>query len=208
MIGGYRSKRRRLMLSNRELRARAREQLGGNIFATAWLWMLLMCLIFSAIYGAASYTVAGVIVLAGPLEYGFVKVLLDKARGTEKPAMGKLFSGFSENFGASLVLGLMVMVFTCLWSLLFVIPGIIKAYSYSMAFYIRNDNNTKDWKQCIDESKQMMNGNKWKLFCLDLSFIGWYILGALCFGVGTLFVEPYHMQARTNFYLSLKGEIS
>ena len=51
----------------------------------------------------------------------------------------------------------------------------------------------------------MMKGYKWKLFCLDLSFIGWYFVGALCFGVGALFVYPYHYMARTNFYLDIKG---
>ena len=59
---------------------------------------------------------------------------------------------------------------------------------------------------CITQSREMMNGYKWKLFCLDFSFIGWYLLGALCLGVGTIFVVPYHQMARTNFYLALKSE--
>ena len=51
-----------------------------------------------------------------------------------------------------------------------------------------------------------MDGHKWQLFCLDLSFIGWYLLGALCFGIGTLFVEPYHQVARANFYAELTNQ--
>ena len=63
-----------------------------------------------------------------------------------------------------------------------------------------------DWKQCIDESRRMMNGCKWKLFVLDLSFLGWYILGALCCGIGVLWVDPYRRAARAEFYVELTAQ--
>ena len=100
----------------------------------------------------------------------------------------------------------MQSIFIALWSLLLVVPGIVKAYSYSMSYYIQQEDKSKDWKACLDESRQMMDGYKGRLFCLDLSFIGWYIVGALCFGVGTLFVAPYHRMARANFFMALSAE--
>lgn len=187
------------MVSNSELRANARKQLGGNIFSSPWLYMLVACLIVSAIEGATSAFVVGFI-LAGPLEYGLVKVLVKQVKGQQLADFTDLFKGFTEDFAGTLILWLLEYVFIFLWSLLFIIPGIIKSYSYALAFYIKNDDVKKDWKTCIDESRSLMDGYKWKLFCLDLSFLGWYILGALCFGIGTLFVVPYHQMARANFY--------
>ena len=73
-------------------------------------------------------------------------------------------------------------------------------YSYSMAFYIQQDSENKDWNYCITESRRVMNGHKWDLFVLDLSFLGWYIVGMLCLGIGVLWVTPYHQMARAHFY--------
>ena len=72
-----------------------------------------------------------------------------------------------------------------------------------MAYFIQQEQPNKNWKYNINESRRLMNGKKWKLFCLDFSFIGWYFLGFLCFGIGILFVIPYHQMARTNFYLEV-----
>ena len=195
------------MLSNRELKKNARAQLGGNIFANDWLMMLVCCLIVSVISSAASMLLLiGFLIVWGPMQFGLARVTIDRARGKKGIEVGDLFKGFSENFGATCVLGIMVSIFTFLWCLLFIVPGIVKSYSYSMAFYIQQDNPEKDWKECINESKSMMNGKKGQLFLLDLSFIGWMLLGALCCGIGILFVNPYMSMSRANFYLSLKGE--
>jgi sugar phosphate permease len=91
------------------------------------------------------------------------------------------------------------------WRMSFIIPGIIKSYSYAMSFYIKHDHPEYDWKQCIDESRRMMDGHKWQLFCLDFSFIGWNLLGFLCCGIGLLWVAPYEMASRANFYENLKA---
>ncbi len=183
-----------------EFRAKAREQLGNNIFGNTWLYALVVCLIFSALMGFASATFIIPILIMGPLTFGLAKVFLNLARGDETIKIEDTFSGFTSDIGGNIVLGLLISVFTFLWSLLFIIPGIVKAYSYSMSFYIKHDNPTYTWKQCIDESRRMMNGNKMRLFLLDLSFIGWLFVGALCFGIGTLWVTPYMEAARANFY--------
>ncbi len=75
-----------------------------------------------------------------------------------------------------------------------------------MAPYIMQDDPSKDWKQCLDESKEMMDGHKGQLFGLHLSFIGWMLLGILGLGIGELFVTPYMNQATANFYLELKKQ--
>ena len=74
-----------------------------------------------------------------------------------------------------------------------------------MAYYIKADHPDYDWRACIKGSMELMRGHKWKLFILDLSFLGWYIVGSLCFGVGTLWVIPYHMEARAVFYDQICG---
>ncbi len=117
-----------------------------------------------------------------------------------------LFDGFKQDFVQTLLIGLMQTVFTFLWSLLFVIPGIVKSYSYSMAQYIKHDNPTWDWEQCITESRRIMDGNKWKLFCLQLSFIGWFFVSMLTCAIGNLWLIPYMSAANLSFYESIKNK--
>lgn len=188
------------------MKRRAREQLGGNLFGNTWLMALLVGLIFHVISGAAGSTVVGVIV-TGPIAVGMTSVFMSVTKGKRDISLDELFSGFSNDFADNLLLGLMQTLYIFLWSLLFIIPGIIKAYSYSMAYYIKLDHPTVySWNDCLQESARIMKGNKWKLFVLDLSFLGWFIVGALCLGVGVFWVIPYYQTAKVNFYESLKPE--
>ena len=194
-------------MTRQELKDRAKAQLGNNIFGNKWLIALAVLLIYSAILGVLSATGVGsiaAIIVTGPLMFGVTTLFLNQARTNEQMDIPDMFCGFSNCFGDSLLLGLMISIFTFLWSLLFVIPGIVKAYSYSMAYYIKVDNPEYDWRQCIQASMNLMEGHKADLFVLDLSFIGWYIVGSLCFGVGTLWVAPYHQATRAQFYESIK----
>lgn len=193
------------MVANSVLRENARKQLGGNIFAQSWLFMLLAVLIVSAIEGLLSFTAIGTLIVAGPLTFGLYRMQINVVKG-QKPEFTDLFTGFTENFGTSCILYIVEGIFVALWSLLFFIPGVIKTYSYAMSQFIAQDNREKDWSTCHRESMALMNGHKMQLFLLDLSFIGWYLLGSLCFGVGILFVVPYHQQARANFYMALIAE--
>ncbi len=196
------------MLPNKELRRMARAQLGSSIFSNYWLMMLVACLIGSVIVSITSFFPVLALIVIGPVSFGLARLSANRAKGKEQIEFGDLFSGFSENFANSCILGLLSTIFIFLWSLLFLIPGIVKSYSYSMAYYIQQDDPSKDWRTALNESRAMMRGYKGKLFLLDLSFIGWYILGALCFGIGILFVAPYVTMARTNFYFSLKQELN
>lgn len=190
------------MVQNEVLRRNARAQLGGSIFANVWLMVVVVCIVNSAILSFAG-TVS--LILIGPMAYGVARITTQLVCGKNNIDISDLFKGFTEDLTNTLILGLLQALFTALWSLLFIVPGIVKAYSYSMASYIQQDQPNKDWKFCLNESISWMEGHKWQLFCLDLSFIGWYIVGALCLGIGTLFVEPYHQVARANFYEALKA---
>ena len=197
-----------IMMTREQIKERSKAQLGSNIFGNLWLMALLVCFVYSAIISAASaitYSV-GAIILAGPLSYGLSWVMLGLARGSGAVKVEDLFKGFTNDFGKNLILGVMISIYTFLWSLLFVIPGIVKAYAYSMAYYIRLDHPEYDWSTCIKESERMMDGHKADLFVQDLSFIGWFIVGGLCLGIGTLWVYPYCSLARANFYESVRAQ--
>ena len=113
------------------------------------------------------------------------------------------FSGF-DDFWAAFKVTFRVALFTFLWSLLFVIPGIIKAYSYSMALYILAENKGKSSRECVKESMAMTEGHKMDLFILSLSFIGWMLLSAITFGIAYIWVGPYMNATFANAYKSLK----
>ena len=93
-----------------------------------------------------------------------------------------------------------------LWSLLLIIPGIIKAYAYSMVPYILADNPNIGVKKAIALSNEMTRGHKFDMFILDLSFIGWYLLGTLALGIGILFVLPYDNATKAELYLVLRND--
>lgn len=204
-------------ITAKEHRANARKTLGGNIFSSNWLMSLVVLLIYTAIVGAISFISSLIgafipflsfapsligILISGPLLFGMASYFLALSR-SNSAKVETLFDGFSTDFATNFLIGLMTYLFTFLWSLLLFIPGIIKGYAYSMAYYIKHDNPTYNWKQCLDESQRIMKGKKWKLFCLDISFIGWIIVGAFACGVGTFWVEPYMQAARASFYESI-----
>ncbi|MBQ9781118.1 MAG: DUF975 family protein [Clostridia bacterium] len=194
------------MNQNSVFRANARAQLGGSIFSTNWLMALLVCLIGSAIIGVANSMLGvGDLLLTAFFTYGMAHVFLQLIRGQkDKIDVADLFKG-TDHIGDLIILSLLQQLFTFLWTLLFIIPGIVKSYAYAMAAYLKYDHPEYDWRQCLDESQRWMDGYKWQLFCLDFSFIGWYFVGGLCCGVGALWVTPYREAARANFYENLRA---
>ena len=193
------------MADNNTIRANARAQLGGNIFANNWLMMLVVGVIYSVVLGLGSYIPGAILIIGGPLYYGIARVSINRACGNEKIEVMDLFKGFTDNFVGSLILGILQSLFIVLWSLLFIIPGIVKGYSYSMAFYIQQDDPSKDWRTCLDESSKMMYGYRWQLFCNDVVMYLWSLVGACACGIGVLFVLPYQCMTRANFYLARKA---
>ena len=192
-------------MTRKEIKAAAKAQLGGKIFGNRWMMALLVCLIVGAIEAVAGTIIPGlgVLIITGPLAFGACFIFLKQYRDGEDMKIGDVFCGFTSDFGQNFLIGLMTGIFTFLWGLLLVIPGIVKSYAYSMAYYIKADNPDYDWRECITASRMLMRGHKWEKFVLDLSFLGWYIVGALVLGVGTLWVVPYHTAATTIFYENL-----
>lgn len=152
------------------------------------------------IYGVA------VFIIGSAVELGYNRFNLALYENAGAPKIDTLFSRFSI-FGNALLLRLLMLVKTLLWMLLLIVPGIIAAYRYSMAPYLMAENPNLSATEAIEQSKQMMAGNKWRLFCLEFSFIGWYLLAALTGGVGVIFLAPYSKAAVTAFYLDLAGRL-
>ena len=109
---------------------------------------------------------------------------------------------YRRNIGTLLLVGIK----TALWSFLLVIPGIIKSYEYAIIPYILADDAEISSKDAFKKAREMMKGNKWRLFKLNFSFIGWGILCVLTFGVGTFFLMPYVSAASAEFYAELKNK--
>jgi uncharacterized membrane protein len=139
---------------------------------------------------------------SGPFALGFAGFFLKRIRG-EVIGIENIFDGFTRFF-PSLLLMFFTCVFSALWGLLLVIPGIVKAFGYSMAFYIMYDNPEIKPLEALKKSQIMMKGYKLKLFLLALSFIGWMILASLPFGLGFLWLNPYMYLSFANFYENLK----
>lgn len=143
-------------------------------------------------------------ILALPLTWGYQTLFLGAVRGGEATAKD-MFEGYNkELFSRVLTTTLLYYVYVFLWSLLLLIPGCIKSYSYAMTPYILKDNPEMKNNAAIEESMRMMDGHKLELFLLDLSFIGWAILSILTCGIGFLWLVPYMNMARVNFYEDLK----
>ena len=191
------------MKANSEFRAAARQQLGGHIFAETWLMGLVLGVIYMAASALTSYAIG--LVLMGPVSIAITAIYLKLARGTAtKIDLADLALGFKGEYIVKYIcLYLLQLLYIWLWSLLFVIPGIVKAYAYRLAPYIAIDRPELSVNDCITESRRLMDGYKMQAFLLDLSFLGWLILGSLACGVGAAFVYPYMFSAQANFYLAL-----
>ena len=183
----------------KDYRRQAWGRLSGN-----WGVAILAYLLYSLIIGALSGTGIGVLILAGPLYAGLIAVFVQLAR-TGSTKIEYMFENLTNGFVNKMLTYILMEVYTFLWALLFIIPGIVKAYSYSMAFYIMNDNPEMGANEAITRSREMMNGHKWQLFCLHFSFIGWYLLSALTFGILMFWVTPYVRTAEAAFYEDLKS---
>lgn len=128
-----------------------------------------------------------------------------KAINRQKIEITTIFDGF-RNFGNVFILNLLISIFTFLWTLLFIIPGIIKGLSYSMANFIMAENPDISAPDAIKESKKLMDGNKLDYFLLSLSFIGWYILEFFTLGILSVWLMPYVITTQAAFYEAVKNE--
>ena len=171
-----------------------------------WLYPVLTMLLYMVVNGAAGCLCIGSIFVTMPLSFGFCITFLLFMRDMtgDDEMVTRPFHVFRQ-YGRYLGGSILVALFTMLWTLLLIVPGIVKSYSYRMTAYIMHDNPDIPVSECIRKSQQMMSGHKWKLFCLDLSFIGWILLGIITFGIAMLWVTPYMATASAHFYVELKS---
>lgn len=217
---------------SRDYRAKAREMLSGR-WGMAILVTLVASLLGGLVSGAAggielnldeevmqyipdfvlnylavAATIGGVLgmvqfVIGGTVQLGYCKYLL-KLHDGEDGDINDLFSQF-ERFTDGFVLSLLTGIYIFLWTLLFVIPGIVAVFKYAMAPFILAENPGMKPSEAITASKQLMDGHKGELFILDLSFIGWALLNLLTLGIGSLWLNPYTNAAYAAFYRDIGG---
>ena len=185
-----------------EIKTQAKSQIKGKI-GSLFLIMLIY-LVIAYITGFMSVFTLGISVLlvSSPMIFGYLNVYL-KLVSTSQVEVSTLFSGFKiiwKSIGAQLLQGIYIF----LWSMLFFVPGIIKTFSYAMTNYIILENPEIGLNEAITRSREMMHGNKMKLFLLQLSFIGWLLLIPFTFGMISIYVVPYMQTATVNFYNSIK----
>lgn len=169
----------------------------------AEVWMTIAAVLGIIAIVAVVYAIV-TLIIGGPVTLGYVKFNLDMVNGY-RPSFSDLFSQFGR-FKEAFVMQLLRSIFIFLWSLLLVIPGIIATFSYAMAPYILYENPGMSASDAIAASKQMMDGNKWRLFCLNFSFIGWSILSVFTLGILNLWLIPYMEASYAAFYEELKRE--
>jgi len=179
----------------------ARESLKGKwglAIGTLVVYMLIVVVLqIIPIVGPIASLIVG-----GPFAVGLAIFSLSISRNQDTK-LEQIFQGFN-NFGTALGAYLLMVLFILLWMLLLIIPGIIAAISYSMTFYILADDNSIGAMDAIDKSKKMMDGYKWKYFCLGLRFLGWALLCILTLGIGFLWLMPYMQVSMAKFYDDVK----
>lgn len=180
--------------------------IGFKSLSGGWLKAILFYILYTVLFGAMSSTFILVLLFGGPITVGLNLFFLRAVR-KENHSYGDLFEPIGKgDWGRTALMFILKSIFTVLWSLFFILPGIVKTYSYAMSEFIMIDNRQCSATEAITLSRKLMKGKKWKLFCLDLSFIGWALLSILTLGFLMLFVAPYHTAARAAFYNDIKNK--
>ncbi len=143
------------------------------------------------------------LIFSGAVSVGYARFNLNLV-DNKTARFSDLFSQF-DRFGTAFAMQFLRRLYILLWSLLLIIPGWIAMLSYAMAPYILSENPNMGVSEAIDASKKLMDGHKWNLFCLSLSFIGWDILGVLTGGIGFLWVNPYREATYAVFYRKIRN---
>jgi uncharacterized membrane protein len=165
-----------------------------GIFFGVFAFVFVLALVFGIAFA----------ILGSIVGTGYAKFNLDLVDYHPFPEVRTLFSYFSnwkKIAGANLLSGLYIS----LWSLLFFVPGIIAVYNYAMVRYIQAENPEMPARNVLAYSKALMYGNRWRLFCLKMSFFGWTLLCVLSFGIGFLWLAPYQSAAMAAFYRDISS---
>lgn len=189
-----------------ELKATAKEQMKGQI-GILLVISVIMALLSAVAAFALTYLIPGgwtltPVIVIPAFALSTVRIYLDIADGYQ-PQINDTFSGF-DDFWAMFRLMFLTGFLTLLWSVLLIVPGIIKGISYSMAPYILARDKGKSVKECLRESQAMTEGHKAELFTLYISFLGWILLCVVTCGIAAIWVAPYMQLTFVNAYNQLK----
>ena len=187
---------------NVDLMQMAQESLKGKWWLAVGTFLVYMIIVV-AIQSIPQVGRVAILIVSGPFALGVVIFSLSISRNQEA-RLEQIFQGFN-NFITALKAYVFSLLFIFLWSILLIVPGIIAALSYSMTFFIIADDNSISALEAIKKSKKMMDGYKWKYFCLYLRFIGWALLCILTLGIGFLWLIPYMQVSVAKFYDDIKG---
>ena len=193
-------------MTAKEIRSKAFAALSKNLFTFILIELLHIFLTVATTVTMTLYGLGSIFnyLIMAPLILGMHKIALKAIRAkTVKVSM--LSEGLSP-YGTCVLLRLLDELFLSLWSLLFVIPGIMRAFSYSLGTFVLADNPNMTQSEAREESIHLMDGNKWRLARLYLSFIGWLLLSVLTCGLLLLFVLPYMYVSLACFYEQVKAE--
>lgn len=181
-------------MDRKELKSLAKQQIKGNIGI-----LFVIVLVCSVLTVVASYIpIVGDFIVVPAFTIAITRIYIGIAAG-KRPEVSDAFGGFKD-FWISFKTSFFVGIFTMLWSLLFIIPGIVKSYSYMMAPYIVAEDPSVGALEAIARSERMMRGHKMEAFILELSFIGWILLSIVTFGIALIYAGPYMQTTMVNFY--------
>lgn len=209
-----------------ELKSRAKAALKGN-----YAYSVVLCLIVMLIAGIIASISVAISLATGfeadgsyssspigqlflylaelfiviPISVGLTRFFIQLSKGS-KPEMSTIGYVFKNGLLNTVGVIFVQSVYIMLWSLLFIVPGIIKSYQYYMITYLLAENPKLERKRAFEITKAMMKGNKWRAFVLGLSFIGWALLCSITFGIGYIFLVPYMNATFVEFYLDLKKQ--
>lgn len=145
--------------------------------------------------------------LLNPIESGCQRFFIINHVETGRTKIGEIFHGFGNGYLNVVKTMFLRDLYTILWTMLFIIPGIVKTYSYRLVPYILAEEPGMSSKEAFRLSRSMMNGNKWHAFLLDLSFIGWNILNFFTLGIlGIFYVRPYKATADAEMYITIRDQ--
>jgi len=187
------------------VRSGADESTLGDVFATMTSGEVLLALsvLFSAVVLALFISALFRAMVYNPVKVGVANFFLDGVKDTAE--WKSLAVGFTPKWFANVWALFLRDLFVALWSLLLIVPGVIKSYEYRLVEYVMAENPGMAAKEALTKSKALMQGNKWNAFVLDLSFLGWNILNACTFGIlGVFYVKPYQLLTNAALYEKLK----
>lgn len=196
------------------LKANAKIALKGrywNAFAVTLVAMIIGGAYSTLTMGFQKSSLAGAISIGGilfsvfvaiPISIGVMRYFLQNHFGAAQ--FETMFSGFQQGYMNGIGTMLVTGIFIFLWSLLLIVPGIIKSFQYCLVPFILSDNPDMPGSRAREISKMLTDGEKANIFVFFLSFIGWFFLGALCLGVGILFVYPYFYASFAELYIFLR----